>query len=236
MATESSAATMTVAGTHRGDARYAVSGFGNRLGWGARPALLLIDVCAAYWTPGSPLDVHAHAPSVAAPAVMRRLVAAARTSGVPVIWTAVEYAAELGMRDAGIFWHKTKSLNIWQVGDPRGLHAWLGDGLEPEAGETVVKKKYPSGFFGTTLATELQVRGVDTVVICGVSTSGCVRATTLDAMQYGFRPMVVGSACGDRSEEIHSGNLFDMNAKYADVVDEEEAIAHLTKGWPAEAN
>ena len=89
------------------------------------------------------------------------------------------------------------------------------EGLEPRVGgqccdEWVVKKKYPSAFFGTTLATDLYTRGVDTVVVCGVSTSGCVRASVLDAMCYGFRPMVVGSACGDRTKEVHEANMFDM--------------------------
>ncbi|KEF51657.1 N-carbamoylsarcosine amidase [Exophiala aquamarina CBS 119918] len=74
--------------------------------------------------------------------------------------------------------------------------------------------------------------GVDTLVICGVSTSGCVRATALDAMQYGFRPMAVGSACGDRTPEIQIANLFDLDAKYADVVEEAEAVSHLEAGWP----
>jgi nicotinamidase-related amidase len=95
------------------------------------------------------------------------------------------------MSDAGLFWLKSTALNVWQRGDTRGLAEWC-DGLVPdeEAGERVLEKKYPSAFFGTTLATELRVAGVDTLVVCGVSTSGCVRATVLDAMCYGFRPMV----------------------------------------------
>lgn len=174
---------------HPDTASYANSGFGNRMGWGFRPALLLIDVCKAYWTPGSPLDLSAHAPSMACPDVMRRLLAAARMGGCPVLWTAVEYARDGDMRDAGLFWRKSKSLDVWRVGDERGLAEWV-EGLKPTAGESVLKKKYASAFFGTVLATELRVLGVDTLVICGVSTSGCVRASALDAMQNGFRPMV----------------------------------------------
>jgi nicotinamidase-related amidase len=173
---------------HPDSASYSNSGFGNRMGWGSRPVLLLIDVCKAYWTPGSPLDVTAHAPSVEAPAVMRRLVAAARAAGVPVVWTAVEYT-DSEMRDAGLFWLKSKNLNVWQVGDTRGFDKYV-EGLEPAKGDLMIKKKYPSAFFGTTLSTDLTVMKADTVVLCGVSTSGCVRASTLDAMQYGFRPMV----------------------------------------------
>ena len=146
---------------------------------------------------------------------MRRLLGAARKGGCPVVFTKVQYS-DLGMKDAGLFWLKTKALDVWLVGDHRGLDGGL-EGLEPysraegEAGdEWVVKKKYPSAFFGTTLATDLYLRGVDTVVVCGVSTSGCVRATVLDAMCHGFRPMVVGSACGDRTKEVHEANMFDM--------------------------
>lgn len=169
-------------------ASYAASGYGAVMGWGQRPALVLVDVCKAYWTPGSPLDLSAHRPSAEAPAVMRRLLAAARARGVPVFWTAVEFT-EPGMADAGLFWLKAKTLSVWHRDDARGLAAWA-EGLAPREGEPVVVKKYPSGFFGTTLQTQLTVRGVDTVVLCGVSTSGCVRATALDALQYGFRPMV----------------------------------------------
>lgn len=185
-------------GNHAQASSYQASGFGNRMGWGARPALLLIDVCKAYWTPGSPLDLSGYASAQQCPAIMKRLLEAARASGAPVIWTAVEYSPGLDMADAGLFWKKSKSLGVFNQGlDERGLGGWL-EGLEPlpresngaGGGELVVKKKYASAFFGTALASDLQVRGVDTVVLCGVSTSGCVRASALDAMQNGFRPMV----------------------------------------------
>ncbi|KAK6069341.1 n-carbamoylsarcosine amidase [Seiridium cupressi] len=216
--------------SHSQAASYAQSGYGNRMGWGNKPVLVLIDVCKAYWTAGSPLDCSAHEPTAKAPQAMRNLLAAARASGTPVIWTAVEYTNP-DMQDAGLFWLKSKTLNVWNVNDTRGLGDWV-DGLVPEKSEMVIKKKYASAFFGTSLATDLRVMGADTVVLCGVSTSGCVRASTLDAMQNGYRPMVVGSACGDRSDEIQNANLFDLNAKYADVVNEEEAIEHLKAGWP----
>ena len=93
------------------------------------------------------------------------------------------------MAEAGLFYLKAKALDVWQTGDNRGYDAWV-DGLVPREGESVLVKKYASAFFGTDLSTRLRVLGVDTVVICGVSTSGCVRATSLDAMQNGFRPMV----------------------------------------------
>lgn len=170
-------------------ASYISAGFANKMGWGARPALLLVDVCQAYWTDGSPLDLRAHAPSAAAPDSMRRLLAAARRGGVPVVWTQGEYT-DPAMRDAGLFWLKAKNIRVMLVGgELNHLNGWL-PGLEPADGDVLVKKKYPSGFFGTTLAGQLHLLNVDTVVVCGVSTSGCVRATVLDAMCHGFRPMV----------------------------------------------
>ncbi|KPI46060.1 Maleamate amidohydrolase [Cyphellophora attinorum] len=210
-------------------ASYYSSGFSNRIGWGSRPALLLIDVCTAYWTPGSPLDITSNPAGNASPESMRKLLAAARKGGVPVLWTRVEYTSK-DMSDAGLFYKKAKALSVWQVGDERGLEAWV-EGLVPADGEVVVTKKYPSGFWGTTLGTNLTVLGVDTLVICGVSTSGCIRATVLDAMQHGYRPMIVGSACGDRTAAIHDANMFDMNAKNGDAVSEEEAVEKLRAGW-----
>ena len=169
-------------------ASYAASGYNNKMGWGQKPALLLVDVCKAYWTASSPLSLLDYPPSAESPVHMRRLLDVARMNKIPVFWTAVEYT-EPDMADAGLFWLKAKTLDVWHKDDERGLAGWM-DGLEPKEGERVVSKKYPSAFFGTTLATELRVKGIDTVVVCGVSTSGCVRATVLDALQNGFRPMV----------------------------------------------
>ena len=166
---------------------YASSGFSNRIGWGFSPALILIDVCQAYWTEGSPLSTLSNPSSVASVDVMKQLLAAARSSSTtPIFWTKVEYS---DMAEAGLFYLKAKALDVWQKGDNRGYDAWVG-GLVPREGESVLVKKYASAFFGTDLSTRLRVLGVDTLVICGVSTSGCVRATSLDAMQNGFRPMV----------------------------------------------
>lgn len=197
---------------------------------GQRPALLLIDVCAAYFTPGSPLDCSSNPAAAAAPAVMRRLLQTAREAQIPVIHTQVLYTKK-DMSDAGLFYLKARPLEVWLKGNERGYDA-LVPGLEPLESEQVVVKKHPSAFFGTELTGTLHLLGVDTLVIAGVSTSGCVRATTLDAMQHNYRPMVVGTACGDRSPSIHDANIRDMDAKMADVVSEEEAIAHLEAGWP----
>ena len=164
------------------------SGFAAKIGWGGRPALLLVDVCKAYWSENSPLDTRANPASAAAPAAIARLVDAARQGKVPLIWTRVEYK-EPDMADAGLFFCKVPLLDVFQRGKETGLVSWL-PGLEPGAGEIVISKRFPSAFFATDLSSRLQLLHVDTLVICGVSTSGCVRATTLDAMCLGFRPMV----------------------------------------------
>lgn len=159
-----------------------------RLGWGERPALLIIDVCRAYWSPGSPLDLLSNPEAAASPDSMKRLLTAARKSQIPVIWAQVRYNKGL-MIDGGMQYKKSQGCSIWQDGDTRGMGAWL-PGLTAEPEETIIFKKNPSAFFATTLSTELQLLRVDTLVLCGVSTSGCVRATALDAICHGFRPMV----------------------------------------------
>jgi nicotinamidase-related amidase len=178
-----------------------------KMGWGARPALLLVDVCIAYWKNGSPLDLSHNPEGNASPDSMRRLLTAARKGNVPVIWAQVRYNHPQ-MKDGGVQAKKTKTIVAWQDGDPRGLDALL-PGLEPAAEDTVVLKRNPSAFcesneslrfiidtdaflVGTNLATELHLLDVDTLVLGGVSTSGCIRATAMDAMAHGFRPMVSG--------------------------------------------
>jgi nicotinamidase-related amidase len=167
---------------------YVKSGFAGKVGWGNKPALLLVDVCNAYWSKDSPLDTSANPESAAALASIASLVAAAREGRVPLIWTRVEYT-EPDMSDAGIFYCKAPLLKVFLKGNESGLESWVS-GLEPQDSELVVAKRYPSAFFATDLSTRLQLRGVDTLVICGVSTSGCVRASTLDAMCLGYRPIV----------------------------------------------
>jgi nicotinamidase-related amidase len=177
---------------HQDSASYASAGFGTRIGWGSSPALLIIDVCKAYWTEGSPLDTRSNPASVASVPSMKALLVAAREGDCPVIWTRVVYN---DMAEAGIFYLKSKPLDVWKTGDPRGLDAWV-DGLVPDLskGDIIIDKRYPSAFFGTDLVTRLNVLRADTLVICGVSTSGCVRASTLDTMQHGIRPMVSKSS------------------------------------------
>ena len=125
---------------------------------------------------------------------------------------------------AAFFFRKVPALEVFVAGNPLG--EWSA-GLEPAADELVISKQYASAFFGTSLAATLTASGVDTLIITGVTTSGCIRATCIDAVSHGFIPIVVEDACGDRHEAPHTANLFDMNAKYGDVVSERAVIDHL---------
>jgi maleamate amidohydrolase len=196
-------------------ADYQHAGFGRSVGIGGSPALLMVDMCRAYFDEASPLFTDT--PEVAESC--RRLVKAARTAKVPVLWTRVEY--EPGGADGGVWYRKLPVLGCFDRGNPLG--AWI-DGLAPADDDDVVAKRHASGFFGTDLAARLRARHVDTVIIGGVSTSGCVRATATDASAHGFVPIVVRQAAGDRNPQVHEANLFDLHAKYADVVDEAEVL------------
>ena len=149
---------------------------------------------------------------------------AARDAGIPVIYTNVVY--EPGGADGGVFYRKLPALKVFDAGSPLGDWA---DGLDPRDDELVVSKQYPSAFFGTSLASILRERSVNTLLITGVTTSGCIRATCVDAMSHGFVPIIVEDACGDRHEEPHRANLFDMQAKYAEVWSEDEICKYLSE-------
>jgi maleamate amidohydrolase len=151
-----------------------------------------------------------------------RLLAAARAATIPVLWTNVVYTP--GGADGGVFYRKVPALKLFERGSPLG--AFPPD-LQPADGEIIISKQYASAFFGTHLAATLTALHIDTLLITGLSTSGCVRATALDACQHGFLPFVVREACGDRHPGPHEANLFDLQAKYAEVISEELAIAKL---------
>ena len=141
---------------------------------------------------------------------------AAREAGVPVYWTSVVFDPDAGL----VFHRKVPSLAVFAT----ELGEFL-PGIEPAAGEVVIAKNHASAFFGTSLEQSLRAAGIDTVVLCGFSTSGCVRASTLDALQHDFVPIVVAEACGDRDERPHEQSLFDLDQKYADVLSEAEVRA-----------
>jgi nicotinamidase-related amidase len=202
------------------DAEYAAHGFSGRLGFGRAPAVVAVDIAMAYLDRDSPL----YAGVEDAVASAARVIAAARAAAVPVLHTRVRYLP--GGADGGIFRRKVPSLWVFDEGCPLGEPA---PSVAPLPGEVVVVKQYASGFFGTSLASTLRAAGVDTVVVVGLTTSGCVRATALDAMQHGFVPIVVRDAVGDRDRRPHEANLLDLQAKYADVVTEAEAVAGLSR-------
>lgn len=197
---------------------YYSAGFGHKLGFGAKPALLLIDWFKAYLEESSPL----YAGVEAELEVAKTLLAAAREKGIPVVFTKVEYMP--GGADGGHYYRKVPSLKHLYQGSPLTEFA---EGLKPREGEFVLTKQYPSGFFGTNLSSILTAHGVDTVLVSGLSTSGCVRATVLDALQYGYIPVVVADACGDRSEEVQKANLFDMDIKCGDVETSQTVLEYL---------
>jgi maleamate amidohydrolase len=197
--------------------------YDNRVGFGSRPALILIDFCQAYFEPGNALYSEVDEALESA----LRVRAAARAAGVPVVLTNVVYHPS-GI-DGGRFYEKAMPLKNFLKSSPMGA---FGPGLEPFDDELIVSKQYPSAFFGTSLASTLTASGIDSVILTGLTTSGCVRASCVDAMSHGFRTAVVAEACGDRHDAPHEANLFDMNAKYADVVGEAEVVAFL-KGLKA---
>ncbi len=192
--------------------------FDGSLPFGKRPALIVIDMVEAYLQPGSPL----YAGIEDAVASAARLAAVARQCGTPVIFTNVEY--QPGGADGGVFFRKVPALKVFEQGSPLGAFPAV---LSPQDGDLVITKRYASAFFATHLAATLTSLRVDTLLIAGVSTSGCVRATALDTCQNGFLPFVVRDACGDRHPGPHEANLFDLQAKYAEVISEETATTHL---------
>lgn len=192
--------------------------YDNKVGFGQRPALILIDFCQGYFDPDC--DLYAEVDDALASAL--RVRDAARLAKIPVILTNVSYHPSA--IDGGRFFEKAAPLRYFIEGNPMAAFA---NGLEPQADELVITKQYPSAFFGTSLASTLTAMGVDSVLLTGLTTSGCVRASCVDAMSHGFRTAVIADACGDRHEAPHHANLFDMNAKYADVVSEDETIGFL---------
>jgi nicotinamidase-related amidase len=195
------------------------AGFHGRAGFGTRPALVVVDVNRGFTDPASPLacDLDECVDAIAG------LLDAFRKAGLPVVFTTVCYD-DFGKQAAAVFIEKVPALLVLEPGsewveiDPR---------IAPVEGEPVLSKHFASAFFGTTLASLLSTAGADTVVVTGASTSGCVRATTVDALQHGYRVVVPREAVGDRNPAAHEANLYDVDAKYGDVVSVEEVTTYL---------
>jgi nicotinamidase-related amidase len=205
---------------------YRDSGFAQRLGWGDRPVVLAVDVCVAYLEESSPLFACAHD----AVASAGRVVEAARQADLPVVFTRISY--EPGGANGGLFYRKVAGLLVFDEGSPLGAYP---TNCAPLPGEVEVVKQYASAFFDTSLSEQLRSMGADTLVILGLSTSGCVRATAVDACSEGFIPIVVREAVGDRHPRPHEQALFDLDAKYADVVSEREVLEHFEALHPSSA-
>jgi len=195
-------------------------GFNRRLVPGQRPALLVIDFVRAYLTPGSLL----YAGVEGARAACESLLKAARAAKIPVLHTNVAY--QRGGLNGGVFFRKLPALACFEEGVSPEL-AEFAEGLAPAPDEIVITKQYASAFFGTSLASSLTSMKIDTVLIAGVSTSGCIRATAVDACQHGFIPLVVRDAVGDRAPGPHEANLYDLQAKYAEVISLSDACEYL---------
>ena len=197
---------------------YAAARLGQAVTMGERPAVLVVDFSCGFTDPecalGSDLTAEVGA--------TRRLLDAARAKGLPVIFTTIGY--EPSLKDGGLWLQKVPSLGDLQVG---GRWVEIDPRLDPRDDETIVLKKGASAFFGTNLASILVTQGIDSVVLCGATTSGCIRATAIDLLQYGFPAMVPRECVGDRAQAPHEANLFDIQAKYADVVSLDDALEYV---------
>jgi nicotinamidase-related amidase len=196
-------------------------GFGKRIGFGERPAVLSIDLMNGFTDASMPLGSNLDAEVDAG----ARLLRTARAGGVPVLHTVVRYE-DRELSDAGIWLLKHDGLLTLRTGTPA---VETDPRVAPVEGEPVMVKKYASAFFGTDLVARLNVSRVDTLLLMGCTTSGCIRASAVDAVQYGYRPMIVREAVGDRSSSAHAQSLFDLDQKYADVVSLADALAYLER-------
>ena len=202
---------------------YAKAGLGQAVTLGERPAVLVIDFSCGFTDPACPLGSDL-TPQVEA---TRRLLDAAREKEFPVVFTTIAF--EPSLKDGGLWMQKVPALGELQLG---GAWAAIDPRLDPRSDETVIVKKGASGFFGTNLVAVLVSQGVDSVILCGATTSGCIRATAIDLLQYGWPTIVPRECVGDRAQAPHEANLFDIQAKYADVVSLDDALAYL-EGIPA---
>ncbi|MFG5382711.1 isochorismatase family protein [Yoonia sp. R2-816] len=202
------------------DQNYAQAGYHTGQAWGHRPALLLIDFAKAYFEPSAPLYGGEGCQTALENAA--RLAKGARAAGVPVVFTEVKYTP--GGANGGAFYAKVPPLACF---DEDRETSMLAPPLTVEDGDFVFQKQYPSAFFGTALDATLRWLKVDTLLLAGVTTSGCVRATCIDSISYGFITLVVEDGVGDRAEEPHRANLYDMSAKYADLLKTNAAIDYM---------
>jgi maleamate amidohydrolase len=197
---------------------YAAAGLGQAVTLGSRPAVLVVDFSCGFTDPECTLGADMSAEVEAT----RRLLDAGRVKGLPVIFTTIGY--EPSLKDGGLWLQKVPSLGDLQIG---GRWVEIDPRLEPREDETIVLKKGASAFFGTNLPAILVSQGVDSVILCGATTSGCIRATAIDLLQYGYPTLVPRECVADRAQAPHEANLFDINAKYADVVPLDDVLEYV---------
>jgi maleamate amidohydrolase len=204
---------------------YQERGIGSQMGFGKQPAVVVIDLQLGFTDPNFPLggDLDNVVESC------RQLIKAAHSKNIPVIFTTTGY--EKHVKDAGLWVKKVPSCAQLQLNSK-----WVE--IDPRLGKTdddiLVVKKYPSGFFGTHLDTTLHGMGIDTLIVTGCTTSGCVRATCIDTLQYGYYGIVPEECVGDRAEGPHLANLFDIGQKYCDVTRLSDVLEWIDKYEPAE--
>lgn len=197
---------------------YEKARLGQAVTLGDRPAVLVVDFSCGFTEPESTLGSDL-TPQVEA---TRRLLDVAREGGLPVVFTTIAF--EPSLKDGGLWLRKVPALGELQLG---GHWVEIDPRLGAREDETVIVKKGASAFFGTNLASVLVTQGVDSIILCGATTSGCVRATAIDLMQLGWPTIVPRECVGDRAQAPHEANLFDIQAKYADVVSLEDALSYL---------
>jgi len=197
---------------------YAKAGLGQSVALGSRPAVLVVDFSCGFTDPDCALG----SDCTEAVEQTKRVLDVAREKGLPVVFTTIGF--EPSLKDGGLWLQKAPSLGDLQIG---GRWVEIDPRLERREDEPIVLKKGASGFFGTNLASILVSQGVDSVVLCGATTSGCIRATAIDLLQYGWPTIVPRECVADRAQAPHEANLFDIQAKYADVVPVEQAIEYL---------
>ncbi|OLD64520.1 MAG: carbamoylsarcosine amidase [Acidobacteria bacterium 13_1_40CM_2_68_5] len=199
---------------------YVARGLAGRMGFGERPAILVVDMINAFTDPRSPLSGQLDSQLKE----IKRLLDAGRERSVTIIFSTVAY--DPGFQEAGLWIRKIRSLDVL-VQDSEGVK--VDPRLEQRSNETLLVKKYASCFFGTDLASRLVSKRVDTLIITGCTTSGCVRATAVDSCSLGFHTIVPQEAVGDRAELPHWANLFDIEGKYGDVVGVDDVLDYLSK-------
>ncbi|WP_407525909.1 isochorismatase family protein [Methylobacterium oryzisoli] len=193
-------------------------GFGRRVGPGRRPALLVVDLTRAFTAPETSLGADM------APAIdeTNRLLDAAHAAGIPVHLSTIAY--DDPSTQSGVWRDKITGLDALILGsegvdqDPR---------LRRAPSDRILVKRFASCFFGTTLADDLRAGGVDTLIIAGCTTSGCVRASAVDACSHGFRTIVAREATADRLQDAHAQSLIDIDLKYGDVMPVDDIVAYL---------